>query len=241
MNNSNQEKRTNPSGLMFGSYPAEVVEAAFPDTGLYKVKVRLLGLWADIPPADLPYAEFLLPLGARPNAGHAVPVNAGDLVWVDFPMCGDTRFPRITGGLYAAPNGVSNLPSELFGGEFKPPRTGDEPPHAGFSSGDDIYSRFGLLEQRSQKGNWLIVNKPTGTNIEIMDNGSLIIHSSDALFESAKSNKTESIGGKLTVKVVGNVSLETEGIYSVKAAGGINFESDSAFSVKASNADFKLG
>ncbi|GAJ73311.1 hypothetical protein JCM18904_4190 [Vibrio sp. JCM 18904] len=113
---SENRTRTNVTNRLFGSYQAEVVNTVHPK-GLYMVSVRLLGYWDAIPDKDLPFAEFLLPLGAKPSGGHAVPVEkGGDLVWVDFPRNGDTRYPpRITGSLYYAPNYESYLPSEVNG------------------------------------------------------------------------------------------------------------------------------
>lgn len=200
-----------------------------------------MGLWDAVPDSDLPYADFLLPLGAGVDAGHAIPVNVGDEVWVDFPLCGDPRFPRITGSIYHAPNFKSNLPSELFGGGFTQKRHADEPPATPFSIKDDLYSRFGLIEQKTQAGGWCITQKATGTAIEITKDGGIVLHSEAGAYRSSTGDTVENVGGALKVKIAGNALLETEGEYTVKAGGGIAFEAGGAFSVKATNADFKLG
>lgn len=236
----NSEQRTNPSGLMYGSYPAKVTNVDHPK-GLFMAQVKLLGLWDSIPDIDLPWADFLLPLGAKINAGHGVPVEVADQVWVDFPLNGDTRYPRITGSVYSAPEYVSNLPDELFGKGFEQKRHGDEPPATPFTIKDDIYSRFGLVEQKSVSGNWCITHKASGSAIEITPTGAIVIHCEGDAFRSSTGGTTENVGGALSVNITGAVNLKTDGEYKIKAGGGVSIEAGGPFSVKATNADFVLG
>ena len=236
----NNEQRTNPSGLMYGSYPSKVTSVTHPKN-LYMAQVKLLGLWDAVAPETLPWADFLLPLGAKVNAGRGVPVEVGDLVWVDFPLNGDTRYPRITGSVYHAPEYVSNLPGELFGKGVGQKRHGDEPPATAFTNRDDIYSRFGLVEQKSASGNWCITHKATGSAIEITPTGAIVIHCEADSFRSSTGNTTENVGGKLAVNITGQVDLKTDGAYNIKAGGAVSIEAGGPFSVKATNADFVLG
>ncbi|WP_318491922.1 phage baseplate assembly protein V [Photobacterium leiognathi] len=236
----NNERRTNTTGNLYGSYPGKVIDVEHPK-GLYMAKVQVLGLWDKVAPNDLPWADFLLPLGAKPNAGHGVPVEIDDLVWVDFPLGGDTRYPRITGSIYHAPDYVSNLPNELFGKGYAQKRHGDEPPATAYGPRDDIYSRFGLIEQKSASGNWCITHKASGSAIEITPNGEIVVHCEGNAFRSSTGNTTENIGGELKLKITGPVNLETDGEYKIKAGGAVSIEAGGAFSVKATNADFQLG
>lgn len=236
----NSEQRTNPSGLMYGSYPAKVTNVEHPK-GLYMAQVQLLGLWDAVALDTLPWADFLLPLGAKVNAGHGVPVEIADLVWVDFPLNGDTRYPRITGSVYSAPEYVSNLPNELFGKGFEQKRHGDEPPATPFTMKDDIYSRFGLVEQKSASGNWCITHKATGSAIEIAPTGEIVIHCEGNSFRSSTGDTTENIGGALKVNITGPIDLKTDGAYNIKAGGAVSIEAGGSFSVTATNADFVLG
>lgn len=237
---NNNESRTNPSGLMHGSYPSKVVNVEHPKK-LYMAQVQLLGAWDSIPIIDLPWADFLLPLGAKPNHGHGVPVEVGDLVWVDFPLCGDPRYPRITGSVYHAPDFVSNLPPELFGGGYEQKRHSDEPPATPFSIKDDIYSRFGLIEQKSVNGNWCITHQGSGSAIEITSSGNIVIHGEADSYRSSTGSTTENIGGSLNVTIKGTVNLKTDGDYKIVSGGGVSIEASGPFSVKATNADFVLG
>ena len=108
---SNQ-KRTNVTNRLIGDYQAKVVDVVHPK-GLYMVSIRLLKLWDDIPDKDLPFAEFRLPLGAKPSAGHVCTGRSwGILFGCRSRVAVDTRYPLITGSLYHAPNYESNLPDE---------------------------------------------------------------------------------------------------------------------------------
>ncbi|UTM60423.1 phage baseplate assembly protein V (plasmid) [Photobacterium sp. CCB-ST2H9] len=252
-----ENRRGNPDGRFRAEYPAKVVATNHPN-GLYKVQVRLMGHWDAIPEDDLPWAEFLLPLGCKPESGHQVPVEKDDLVWVDFPRGGDTRYPRITGSCYHAPDGKSHLP------KLEQPGKGhaDEPPAPGLSLEDDIYSRFGVMEYKTHSGVWGIVHIPTGTRVEINKEG-VVVHAEGDSFRSSTKNTSENIGGdfkllingkanveasEITFKSNGPISFEaskfsviSKGQFSVESKGNVSFESKGLFGVTAAAAPFKLG
>ena len=242
-----QSSRTNTNGRMYGSYPATVVNTTHPQ-GLYLVSVRVNGLWDSIRQEDLPFAEFLLPIGCKNDAGHAIPVEKGDQVWVDFPRNGDTRYPRITGSIYTAPNGKSNLPNELNDSGFKPATRADKvPPADPFTFKDDIYSRFNIIEQRSAAGGWSIINKSNGTSIEILPNGAIVINAQGDLFKSATGNILEQASGSITLKTDegfmlianGDIGLESKsGGINLKANGGIVFDAGGLVDMSGSAFNF---
>lgn len=251
---SEQHKRTNIGGKLLSSYPAVVIETKHPD-GLYLAKVRLLGLWDTLSVDVLPWAEFMLPLGAKPEAGHAVPVEADNQVWVDFPRSGDTRYPRITGAVYQAPNMVSNLPSEITGKGYEQKRADGEPKPPLYSDKDDIYKRFGFMEHKTHSGGYCITHLGTGSAIEITDKGQIIIHCEAEAYRSSK-NLLEQVAEAFTIKVGGNANIEAKGDATLKAggkcsvdgsklllksAGDVSIEAGGNFNVKAVMADFKLG
>ncbi len=236
------ETRTNVGGRMFGSYPATVVSVDHPD-GLFMAKIRLNGLWASLSDDVLPWAEFLLPLGAKSEAGHAIPVEADDIVWVDFPRNGDTRYPRITGSVYYAPDNKSYLPTEITGEGLEPKRADGEPTPPDYSAKDDIYSRFGLMERKTAGGGWILTHRDSGTAIEITEDGQHVIHVEGAAYRSAESvteqvtkNMTVTIGKDLNVTVSGaaNLTLKGDTEVTVKGAATINVGGDAT--VKADGA-----
>ncbi len=252
---NDQHRRSNITNRLMGSYQAQVVDVEHPD-GLYLASVRLLGLWDNIPDPDLPWAEFLLPLGAKPSSGHAVPVEAEDYVWVDFPRNGDTRFPRITGSLYHAPNYQSNLPDEVNGNAYQPLRAKDEPEPAIYTRKDDIYDRFGFRELRTHDGGYSITHKSSGSAIEFTPKGEIVIHSERNLFESTTQNKLSQIDSGLTIKVGNNCRVEAGGeVYiqsqgdatvdaasvNLKSKGDVSVEAGGLFLVTATAANFQLG
>lgn len=200
--NTNNRGRTNVSNRLYGRYQAEVVNTVHPDH-LYLVTVRLLALWDAIPDKDLPYAEFMLPLGAKPDHGHAVPVEKGDLVWVEFPRNGDTRYPLIMGSVYHAPNSRSNLPPEVNQEAYSPKRAKGEPMPPAYDRKDDLYSRFGLRELRTHTGGWSITHLATGTAIEITPDGQVVIHAEADQWRSGTGNLTEQIAKDVILDVGG--------------------------------------
>lgn len=231
--NNDVQRRSNSSGRMYQDYQATVVAVEHPK-GLHMAKVRLLGLWDTLSDDVLPWAEFLLPLGAKPSAGQHVPVEVGDLVWVDFPRNGDTRYPRIVGSCYHAPEFVSHLPAGQPGKGHA-----DEPPAPELSLKDDVYSRFGICEYKTHQGHWGVVHVPTGTRIEINAEG-IVIHSEGDSFRSSGGNMTENVGGDCKIKITGNADFEAAAI-KFKSAGAFEVDAGGPFNVKATLAAFKLG
>lgn len=213
----NNETRSNPSGRLFGEYRATVVDNIEP-RGLHKAKIRLLGA-EHIPVDELPWAEYRLPLGARPKAGEAMPVQIGDLVWVDFPYSGDTRRPRITGGAYYAPGGESHLPDDLFSGAYQHKRGEKEPPGPQSAYGDKVADVFGILQQITMSGEYCLTHKPSGTSFHINDKGHLVFHTEGDHFRTTNGNVLEEISKKLTIIVKGPASIDAEKIALNEGAG----------------------
>ncbi|UTZ44587.1 phage baseplate assembly protein V [Vibrio campbellii] len=201
-----QQKRTNTSNKMYGRYRAAVVNTVHPD-GLYMVSVRVLDLWDAIQDKDLPYAEFVLPLGAKPSRGHAVPVEKDDLVWVEFPRNGDTRYPLITGSVYHAPKYKSNLPDDVNGQPFQHKRSNGEPTPAAYDRKDDLYERFGLREHKSHKGGWQITHVASGTAIEITNSGQVVIHTEGDQWRSGTGNLKEQFAKDVKLDVGGGQTI----------------------------------
>ena len=252
---SEQQQRTNTSGKLFSSYVAAITNVEHPD-GLYMAQVRLLGLWDVLPIDALPWAEFVLPLGAKSESGHAIPVEVGDQVWVDFPRRGDTRYPRITGAVYQAPDMVSNLPTEITGEGFEQKRAEGEPVPPTYSAKDDIYKRFGLMEQKTHEGGYCMTHIATGTAFEITKAGQVVIHAESDAFRSSKT-LLEQVTGAVTIKVGGNALIDAKGDVTAKAGGNATIDAKGKGTLKAGgdcsveganlkfkskgNADFDIG
>ncbi|HHY0551847.1 TPA: phage baseplate assembly protein V [Vibrio parahaemolyticus] len=239
------ERRTNTSGRMFGKYRAQVTAVEHPQ-GLYMAQVRLLGVWDKVPSGSLPWAEFTLPLGAKPNAGHAVPVEINDLVWVEFPRNGDTRYPLIVGSVYYAPEMNSNLPNEIDGNGFEQKRAEGEPTPPAYEHTDDIYSRFGLMVHKPSKGGIVVTDRNTGAAIEITPDGQIVVHAESDLYQSGKSiiikaSNDVTVNAKtVSLTSTEKVSIEASA-FNFKCAGDFAIDAGGQISVTASDADFKLG
>lgn len=225
-----------------GSWRARVERTDHP-LGLYKVQVRVLGLWDAAPLETLPWAEYRLPLGTRVNNGGAVPSEVGDLVWVEFEQ-GDTRCPIITGGCLYAPDRVLNMPHEAFAGgqAYSHKRTDKQPkPGAAGYHRDTVFSLNGVLIEIEKSGAFRLTNKASGSAVELNNAGQFVLHAAGESFESSGGAKLQEVGGALTVIIKGDAKLETDGSYSVKAGGGINFEAGGAYSFKGTGASWSLG
>lgn len=217
--------------MTHGSVPGKVIDVSHPN-GLFLAKVRALGLWDAIPDIDIPWAEFLLPLGARPDSGRHIPVEVDDLVWIDFPRSGDTRYPRITGSCYFAPSHDSHLPTD---GSYAKCHE-NEPPAPKLSLLDDVEERFGIQRYLTHTGAWGVVHMSTGSRIEISDSG-IIVHSETNSYRGSNGDTTEDVGGSLKLSIVGKADIEANEI-SLKSKGKVKIEAAGGFECKAPNWQF---
>ncbi|GAL07930.1 phage baseplate hub [Photobacterium aphoticum] len=161
---------------------------------------------------------------------------------MDFPRSGDTRYPRITGSCYYAPDYKSHLPAGQPGKAAE-----GEPPAPEITLKDDLYSRFGISEYKTHTGAWGIVHVATGTRLEISEAG-IVIHSEKDSFRSSTGKTVEKIGGDYEQSVKGAVKIAIDGAaelsasaITLKSGGAVSIEAGGAFNVKATKADFKLG
>ncbi len=163
-----------------GHYPGQVVSVSDP-AGMMRVRVRAMPLFKDLPDSALPWAEYLLPVGARPGNGIFVPVKVGDWVWIDFPYQGDSRRPRIVGAMHYCPGGVPNLPHEAFSGpgahQHERCAFESSPAPVGYHDGAVVVDENGVLLEIGADGSVRATNKASGSAIEICADGSITIHS----------------------------------------------------------------
>lgn len=199
----NDEKRiTNEQGLLFGRYRALVKDNKHPK-GWHMAKVMALSVMEEVPEKDLPWAEYELPLGARPEEGDMMPVQKGDLVWVTFEM-GDTRYPIITGSAYRVDGegtGKSNLPLDAWAAEYKHKRTDKQPKPPTHTYGDKVLDQLGFLFQLTMSGEYCITHKATGTSRHINSLGDLIEHVEGNQFNSTTGERIDEIEKSLQILV----------------------------------------
>jgi len=223
--------RTDTSGKLLGRYRAEVTSVKHPK-GWHMAQVRLLILWDVVPVNNLPWAEYLLPLGARIGEGDAMPCKIGDLVWVEF-INGDTRTPIITGSCYRVTDDKSELPVELFESVYKHKRGDGEPaaPVAGY--GDKVLDLFGILHQITQDGAWCLTHKATGTAFNVTKDGELVLHvEANSHFSTTKDHNL-TVGDKLNVKVVGDAVVKSDGNVQVESGGDMALKSGGSLTLEA--------
>ena len=228
---------------MQGSWRAVTVGEV--DKKTAKVKIKVLGMMEGIPTDDLPWAEFLLPVG-----NGYIPTTPGDSVWVDFPYNGDTRRPRITGGAMDQIGGAPNIAAEAGGRgtagggheEHKFPNVPGQPPLPHYASPADhtlqrnqVLHRNGILEMRtytppdasgsSAKSGYMMVNTTTNAVIAMNQDGDVIISTTGKVFVHS--------GGDMTLDSGGDLNLNATGKIAQKAGG--------SFDLEAGDATFKAG
>ena len=194
------------SNAISGKKRALIVATEHPD-GLMKAKIRLLSLWDGLPDDALPWAEYHLPVG-----GAFVPSIIGDLVWVEFPYDGDSRYPLITGAAQDAPNGIPNVAPEASGqgGAYEPPAIEGAPPLPALTPTKDfVEKRNNLLIIRSAGGGASITNTETGTSIGMNEAGDV--------FHIVNGDYFLNVTGETTIKSKGKIIMESESGFDAKA------------------------
>ncbi|PHM51586.1 baseplate protein [Xenorhabdus hominickii] len=164
-----------------------------------KAQVRLLSLWDGIPDEVLPWAEYRLSIG-----GAFTPAVKGDLVWVEFPYGGDSRYPMITGAAQDAPNGIPNVAPEASGqgGAYEPPDVGGAPPLPALSPTKDfVYKRNHLLVIHTAGGGISITNMASGSCIGMNEAGDIFHHATGDFFLN--------VSGKTTITSQGEITFES--------------------------------
>lgn len=194
------------NSLMFGMYRCEVVSVNDPEK-LMRAKIRIIGEWDGVNDVNLPWAEYMLPVGSRNNDGDFKPVVKGDLVWCNFDR-GDSRYPIIVGSCFLAPNGTPNLPHESFaGGEsYQHKRTAAQPiPDASGYHRDWVSTQNSVMVERALSGAYRVTHKPTGTAVEITKDGQFVLHVENDSFESTSHNKL--LEAELKISVIGKKQI----------------------------------
>lgn len=223
--------RTDTSGKLLGRYRADVTSVKHPK-GWHMAQVRLLVLWEVVPVGDLPWAEYLLPLGARVGEGDAMPCQVDDLVWVEF-INGDTRTPIITGSCYRVTGDKSELPVELFESAYEHKRGDTEPAAPVAAYGDKVLELFGILHQITQNGAWCLTHKGTGTAFNITKDGELVLHAEANSHFSTTKDHSSTVGGKSTSTVTGDATNEFGAKLNIHVVGDAVVKSDGKMQVES--------
>ncbi|WP_208605063.1 baseplate protein [Xenorhabdus eapokensis] len=188
-----------------------------------KAQVRLLALWDGIPDEVLPWAEYRLSIG-----GTFTPAVKGDLVWVEFPYGGGSRYPMITGAAQDAPHGIPNVAPEASGqgGAYEPSDVEGAPPLPALSPTKDfVYKRNNLLVIHSAGGGVSITNMASGSCIAMNEAGDIFHHAAGDFFLN--------VSGNTTIKSQGEITFESAAGFKTKSQAGITFESMAGFNAKA--------
>lgn len=216
----------NHSKKYTGIYVAEVMDVCDPEKRC-RIKVNVYDIFDGVPNADLPWANFVLPLGSRKNEGTINPVQAGDKVWVQF-IAGDSRRPVITGSAQASPGGKVNLAPEACQGEgqFQHKRTDKQPkPEAPPYYEDVVLCQNRTLIQLCRSGNIRITQMDSGSALEILPSGHMVIHCEGNMYTSVKGNSLEEYDGNLEQVIKGNFTQSVDGSMNLTSKGAASIGS----------------
>jgi len=207
----------------YGDYIGVVESVEDPDK-MMRVQVRVFGVFTDkVPAKDLPWAEYLLPVGSRVNDGCFTPAVVGDYVWVRFPFDGDSRRPMITGSVHYAPDKVPNFPHESFAGPDKLTHktTGEEPaPGAAEYHKNMVFTQNGVTIELNMDHSFVVTQRATGTSIRVSANGDITLHSEKNLFASAIEHLKAIIEGNAKVNVTGKTDWVSMGKVDIDGGSG---------------------
>jgi hypothetical protein len=221
---------SSPDKTYQSEYVAEVVSVDDPERK-YRVQVRVYDLFGDAPAGDLPWAIYKLPAGARPNDGLAMPVQKGDLVWVDFPFNGDTRRPRIVGSVHHMPGKEPAIPHDAWqgGGQLQHKRAPEQPvPETPGYHEDVVFRQHGVALQITKGGAFRVTQVASGTSVEVAVDGSIVLHSEKDIFVSAEGNCLVDIKKDYELRVGGNMKQTANGVGEVMSSQNLTVGSSAA-------------
>ena len=211
---SAEEKKGSGQGKYTGEYIG-IVEDVNDPKKMMRVRVRVFGIFTDkVPVEDLPWAEYRLPIGARVNDGFFTPVDKGDYVWLTFPFDGDTRRPVLIGSVHHTPDGIPSMPHEAFVGpeNIVHKRTGEEPPPAAHKYHEDaIFTQHGFTVEICKDKSMRIVQRDTGTEIDIDPKGNITFHGEKNLFFSTVESLKGLVGKDITITAQGHTTIVSMG------------------------------
>lgn len=209
-----------------GTYVGEVVSVADPEKRC-RVKVNVYDVFDGVPAGALPWAHFVLPLGSRKGEGTITPVQVGDLVWVQF-VAGDSRRPLIVGSAQASPGGVVNLAPDVCqgAGQYAHKRTPKQPPVPTPPYYEDVVCcQNRALIQLCRSGHIRITQMDSGSAVEILPSGDMVLHCEGNMYTSVTGNALEEYDGNLEQVIKGNFTRTVSGSMTQTSSGAATFAS----------------
>lgn len=222
-------------------WEAKVVSIEDP-ARLMRAQVRIFYLFEGAEDDSLPWATYLLPVGAGPNEGDFRPAKPGDLVWVDFPYNThgrpDTRRPRIVGGLHYCPEEVPNLPHEAWLGPdvLQHKRTEAQPvPAEPEYHVSRVFTQHGITVEWEASGVYRVTHRASGTAFELTEDGHSVLHSEGDAYFSSQGQSLHEAGAGLTINVTqGDAAINVQaGSAALTAAKDLSLSAEN-ITLKAS-------
>ena len=131
-------------------------------------------------------------------------------------------------GAHASPGGVPSLPPEIFqgAGQFEHKRTPDEPPVQTPSYYEDVvFCQNRALIQFCRSGHLRVTQMDSGSAIEILPSGDMVVHCEGNMYASVKGNVLEAVEGNYTQKISGSFTQTVEGQMTFSSGGEASFGS----------------
>lgn len=231
---SDERPKGQQQNRFYGDYIGKVESVDDPEK-LMRVRVRVHGVFTDkVPTKDLPWAEYLLPVGSRANDGCFTPVDVGDLVWIRFPYDGDSRRPLVMGSVHYAPGKVPNFPHEAFAGSSKLTHktAGEEPaPGAAEYHKNVVYTQHGVTVEVNADTSITITQRTSGTAIRVSPDGDITLHGESNVYVSSIEDLKVIVEGNVQMDVTGQVDVTAREACTLKAMGAVMIDCDDAVSI----------
>lgn len=242
----------------YGNYRGEVVDNKDPlEAG--RVRVRIFGVFDEIPDEHLPWAIFLDPfMGGLSDIGSSIIPNIGSHVWCFFEN-GEHHNPVYFGGAPAIKDKGKNpdLPAEsrnesdealteykIFEGESADPIAGpEEVTHSNgqYPANKVVRTKQGIVVEidDSEDNVRIRVKHPSGTQNEIDNDGNVYHENVKDETNLTKGNKKERTTGDQFETVMGNETTHNEKNVTSAIVG--NWEVDTEGNVKLMAPNIQLG
>ena len=214
-------------------FPGQVVSVTDPENRM-RVQVRVMPMFENVDQDKLPWAEYCLSPGFRAGEGVFIPVKVDDWVWVDFPFKGDTRRPRIIGGIHQAPGGMPAFPGDARGESYSHQRTGDEPaptPPA-YHDGSIVVDQNGALLEIAVDSAIRVTHKASASAIEITKDGHITFHGEGQINVSAADNVKMICSANLNIEATGPVDVQAQSTVNVECEEAATVTSQAKVTVK---------
>jgi len=207
--------------LASDTYVGQIIDLDDPER-LGRARVRVYGFTDGMEPEDHPWAVLQLGLGAGVNRGHAPAMAVDDYVQVRFQN-GDSRYPVILSSALVAVDREVHLPAIAVDGPRSTAGIRTTPTELPTSQSrgvpyltDEVDLQHDILKQTRANRSYRIAHMSQGSQFEMTSQGSICLHSPQAIWMSSSADLQERFSQKTSKGL--HTTTELTGDYKLSAA-----------------------